>query len=69
MSDMGMGNFAETSQTMADLMKKSGLDSRLFSVGEEIAVKGSKFTVEKIDTHELTLRLIPDDVYQQIPKA
>lgn len=68
MSDMGMGRFAETSQTMAELMKNSGLDSRLFSVGEKVKIKGSIFTIEKIGTHELTLRLIPDDIRQQIPK-
>lgn len=68
MADMGMGQFAKTSQPMGDMMKKAGMDGRLFRVGEEVPVKQSRFTVENITEHELVLRLIPDDNFQQIPK-
>lgn len=68
MANMGMGQFAETSEKMGDMMKNAGMDGRLFRVGEEVSVKQSKFTVENITEHELVLRLIPDDNFQQVPK-
>jgi len=68
MADMGMGNFVETSPTMADLMAKKGMDDRLFRVGEKVKVKGSKFIIEKLSLHEMTLRLLPDDDHQLIPQ-
>ena len=68
MADMGSGQFAETSPTMADLMGKAGLGGKVFRVGEELKVKQSNFTVENITATELILRLVPDDSTQQIPK-
>lgn len=68
MADTGMGNFAEVSPTVADMLKNTPMSGRLFRVGEEVQVKQSRFTVENIGEHELVLRLIPDDSHQQIPK-
>ena len=69
MADMGMGDFAEVSPSIAEILKKTPMSERLFRVGEEVKVKQSRFTVEIISEHELVLRLIPDDNHQQIPKA
>lgn len=68
MADMGMGKFAETSKSIADMLAKTPMADRIFSVGEEVQVKQSRFTVENITEHELVLRLIPDDNNQQIPR-
>ena len=68
MADTGMGNFAEISPSIADMLKRTPMSDRLFTVGEEVKVKQSKFNVEKIGKHELVLHLIPDNNYQQIPR-
>ena len=69
MADTGMGNFAEVSNKFADFLQGTKAEGRLFRVGEEVQVKQSRFSVERILEHELVLRLIPDDNYQQVPKA
>ena len=66
--DTGMDKFAEISPSMAELLKSKTLSSRVFEVGEQLIVKDSQFKIEKIGTHTMTLRLIPDNKYQQIPR-
>lgn len=65
--DTGTGDFAELSPTMADLLKGKTVSDHIFQVGETVQVKKSQFKVEGISQHTMTLRLIPDDSFQQIP--
>ena len=65
----GKGNFAEVSSGMAALLKEHDpLKGKLFQVGEIIKVKESTFRVTNISRCTLTLRLIPDENQQQVPK-
>lgn len=68
--DTGLGNFSPVSQNLADLLNKAedSLKGKLFKVGEEIKVKESNFRITNISRHTLTLRLIQDDIQQQIPR-
>lgn len=68
MADMGTGNFEQVSPKMADLLKGKSMSGYLFEVGETVQVKKSQFKVEEIGPQTLTLRLIPDDSFQQVPK-
>lgn len=68
MADTGLGNFAQVSPKMADLLKRKTMSDYLFQVGETVQVKKSKFVVEEIGQQTLTLRLLPDDSFQQIPQ-
>ena len=69
--DTGLGNFAEVSPTMAELLEQQEdtLKGKVFRVGEIIKVKESKFRVSNISRHTLSLRLIPDNKHQQVPKG
>lgn len=66
--DTGMGNFAQVSPNMANLLKAKTLSGKVFEEGEIVRLKECMFTVTVIGKHDLTLRLMPDDNYQQIPK-
>ena len=68
MADTGTGDFARLSPQMADLMKSKTLKGKVFETGEIVRVKESMFRITNIGRHTLTLRLIPDDNNQQIPK-
>ena len=69
--DTGLGNFARVSEGMAELLERQEdkLKGKVFRVGEIIKVKESEFRVSNISRHTLSLRLIPDDIHQQIPKG
>jgi len=67
--DSGTGDFAQVSPKMADLLKEKTMSDQLFQVGETVQVKKSQFTIEEIGQQTLTLRLIPDDSFQQVPKT
>jgi len=63
--DTGTGNFSEISPKLADLLKKKTLKDSVFEVGEIVQLKKSQFKINNIGRHTLSLRLIPDDSYQQ----
>jgi len=67
--DSGTGDFAQVSPKMADLLKEKTMSDQIFQVGETVQVKKSQFTIEEIGQQTLTLRLIPDDSFQQVPKT
>ena len=73
----GMGDFAKISEIKAKtieealrpFIKKGELKgSGIFRTGEELSIKGCNFVVNNISRHTLSLRLLPDDNFQQIPK-
>jgi len=66
--DTGLGNFAQISENMAKLLEEKTLKGHIFKVGEKKKVKECSFRINNIGRHTLTLRLLPDDKYQQIPK-
>ena len=62
--DTGRGNFAEISEFRAkqikDVFAMQGRDlSGIFTKGEILELKGSRFRVEKIKTRSLRLLLLP----------
>ena len=65
MADTGMGNFAEVSPIMADLMAKSGLGGKVFKVGEELKIKQSNFTQEEIADFIETFQSVHDKNMQE----
>lgn len=66
--DTGRGEFAQVSPSMADLLKQKTLKGSVFETGETVKLKDCQFKVTNIGRHTLTLRLLPDDNYQQVPR-
>ena len=73
----GNGSFAMLTEDRANMVENALLPfikkgklkgSGVFRVGEKVELNGCNFEVVNISTHKLSLRLLPDDRYQQIPK-
>ena len=63
--DTGKGEFTQLSKKIAErFLTDKGLDmtsSRVFTEGEIVRVKGSRFKVERIKRRTLRLLLLPDE--------
>jgi len=67
--DDGRGNFVPISENRAKTItealgygktKSKTLKSGIFKLGEQVELKGSKFSIMNIGRHTLTLRLLAD---------
>jgi len=61
--DDGLGKFIPISKKLAELFYENIPNlhkSRVFTIGEVVEIKGSKFKVEKIKKRTLRLLLLPD---------
>ena len=61
--DTGLGELTPISKNVAHLFDgvPNLMKSRVFTEGEEVKVKGSRFKVDKIKKHTLRLLLLPDE--------
>ena len=57
--DTGEGSFRMLELEEAEMMKQTEESTKIFSVGEEVKIKDSRFRVIKITPKKLTLRLLP----------
>ena len=59
--DTGRGDFAEISEQRYKELQQNYAASRVFTVGEIVKLKGSRFKITKIETRgRLKLKLLPD---------
>ena len=61
--DDGKGNFRmiQDEQLYSQLLAEKPDRQDLFSVGEEVSIKESRFRIVKITPKKMTLRLLPKD--------
>ena len=57
--DQGNGTFRQVSDIELEMIDEK-LVSRIFSVGEELKIKDSRFRVKAIGRREMRLRLLED---------
>ena len=63
--DMGNGSLGELSEAKYRELSEKQVKG-LFSVGEEIEIRGSLFKIENVGSHYLTLKIMPMKFFKVI---